>query len=193
MKIVLFPTAASEWRSKGRLLGRVELSPTEAGLAQCGDWADEVSELGVKAIYHAPDELSAVTAETLGKHLDAARKAVEGLLEPDVGLWAGLTDAQLKARFAKAHRNLSEAPLNIRPPEGEPFSKALERLEAAIRKQIGRNGIPAIGFVLRPLALAMVRSCFEENGATEIYEMTRDEDLPRVFEADAFPQPALKP
>ena len=148
MKIVLFPTAECEWRNKGRLLGRVELSPTDNGLAQGAGWAEQVAELGVKAIYHAPDELSQLTADAIGKPLDAARKSVDGLLEPDVGLWAGLTDEQLKSRFATAHRELEEAPLNIRPPEGEAFAKAFERLEAAIRKQIGRNGIPAIGFVL---------------------------------------------
>lgn len=187
MKVVLIPCAATEWREEGRLLGRVELPPAEAAEAQCAAWAEQLTPLGLKQIYHGPDELARRTAELLGRKLLVPTKAVAGLAEVDVGLWAGLTDGQLKARFASVHRELREAPLNVSPPGGENLGAAAARLEAFLKKQAKRNGRATLGLVLRPVAFAMVWCTLTGQPASAVWDAAKRLCEPVVVE---YPVPA---
>lgn len=188
MKVVLIPAAGCEWRQAGRLLGRVELELTEAGGGQCDAWAAQLRDLGIETVYHGPDELSDTTARRIAKAIGASTRSADKLAEVDLGLWAGLTDAELKSRFAKAHRQLGEAPLTVQPPEGEAFGAAAERLEGFIRKALRRNGQKAVGFVLRPLALALVRRRLQREQMDDVYAAARAADEPVVVEPDEPPE-----
>lgn len=184
MKVALIPCGTTEWREEGRLLGRVELPLTSAGRERCGHWAVQLRALGLKRILHAPDELATQTAATLARQLSVPTKALEDLAEVDLGLWTGLTEAQLKTRFASAHRELREAPLNVNPPGGESLRGAADRLIACIRKQLKKNGKKAIGVVLRPLSLALARSELVGGELSDLWESTADADEPVVIECE---------
>jgi broad specificity phosphatase PhoE len=171
MKLVLIPCGRTEWHDEGRLLGRVELPLTPAGQAQCRAWIEPLRPIGLGRIAHGPDDLSSQTAALIADGLGIPTKEVGELVGVDVGLWAGLTDEQLDARYPSAFRELEEAPLNVHPPEGEGLSEAAERLRAAIRKVLKKkNGGAAVGFVLRPLAFALVRSALERTECSAIWE-----------------------
>jgi broad specificity phosphatase PhoE len=182
MKVVLIPCAATEWRQEGRLLGRVELSPCTEARKQCEHWAAELKSAGLAQIYYGPDELSRETARWLGQRLAVPTKCSEQLAEVDLGLWAGLTDQQLKARFASAHRELREAPLHVNPPQGENLGAADQRLQAFVRKQMKRNGTAAVGLVLRPISFAMLWRRLAGEQAPEVWEGARDSLRPVVID-----------
>ena len=190
MRVVLIPCGASEWRAEGRLLGRVEVPLTAAGQQQCQAWIEGLKALGLERIYHAPDELASQTALLIAKRLGIPAKPVEALAEVDIGLWAGLTEEQLRSRYATAHRELCEAPLHVVPPEGESLSDAAERLKNCVCKQIRRNGTTAIGIVTRPLGLAAIRCALEGGDFSELWDVAQDTEQPRVLECD--PQTGLK-
>lgn len=139
------------------MMGRVELDPAKQSETHCEPWVEGLRDANLGRIDYGPDGVSKRTARWLGKKTGAATRSVENLGEVDIGLWAGLTVDQLKQRFETAYRELCEAPLHVSPPEGEPLADASERITAALRKRIRRNGVATIGFVLRPLAFALAQ------------------------------------
>ncbi len=184
MRLVLIPCGVTEWQEEGRLLGRVEVPLSPAGQEQCGAWVAALSTAGVQRIYHAPDELATQTALLLARQLGVPAKPLEGLAEVDVGLWAGLTEEQLRTRFATAHRELRESPLNVVPPEGESLCEAAARLESCVRRQLRRNGATAIGIVTRPLGLAMLKCALAGGEFDEFWAMAHGADAPVILECD---------
>lgn len=189
MKIALIPCGVCEWREQGRLLGRVALQLSAGAEVRCVQWSQRLAETSLSTIYHAPDELCKKTAQMIARRLGATTKSVEALAEVDVGLWAGLTEAQLKARFETAHRELCDAPLNVQPPDGETFSVAAERIERSVRARIRnrkKNGRD-IGFVLRPLSLAMARRALEGAESSAIWNGIRADDAPVLIDESKLP------
>lgn len=185
MRIVLIPCAPTDWCEDGRLLGRTELVPTN-NAARVADWIEPVRDAGVERVFHSPDELATATAVKLSKALRIPSKPADELQEVDLGLWAGLTETELKARFAKAHRQLNEAPLNVSPPGGEEVAVAAERIKNGLKKRVRANGSQAVGLVMRPLMLALARAALGETSPNEIWK-ARELDAPIVIDPD---QPA---
>jgi len=186
MKVVLIPCGATEWHAEARLLGRVELPLTEAGQQACAAWAGTLTPLGLQRILHGPDELSTQTAAVLARRLCVPTRAVDDLAEVHIGLWAGLTESQVKNRYASAHRELGEAPLNVSPPDGESFSAAAQRLRACFRKQLKKNGVDVVGVVVRPLAFAVLRCTLEGRELTDVWEALRAAPAPVVIDSPAI-------
>jgi broad specificity phosphatase PhoE len=184
MRIALVPCGNTEWQDEGRILGRVELPLSSEGQQQCCEWARELSPLGLQRILHAPDELATQTAGVLARQLSIPTRALDDLVEVDLGLWAGLTEAQLKSRYASAHRQLRESPLNVSPPGGESLDEAARRLNGCIRKQLRKNGNQAIAMVLRPFTFAMVKCALEGREAAEVWETARHAHGPVVIECE---------
>ncbi len=182
MKVALIPVGDSDWQIEGRLLGRVELPLAPQGIAHATQWAAELRDAALSRILHGPDELAKQTARTLAAALRVTVRSVDELAEVDVGLWAGLTADQLESRFASAYHELLESPLNVSPPEGEPFADALRRLQACLRRRIRRNGAGTVGVVLRPLALALLRFTLAPTAERTIWQDACSPAKPEVFE-----------
>jgi broad specificity phosphatase PhoE len=189
MKVALIPCGESDWHRKGRLLGRVELEPDPDVDAQCAVWSEQLRPARLRRIFHAPDGLSKAVAQAVAAQLNIPAKPLEALAEVDVGLWAGLTEEELKTRFAKAHRQLIDSPLNVSPPNGEDFSEAAGRVRAGLRKRIKPNGRQAIGLVMRPLALAMARCVLEGSEPVKIWETSQSDAGPCVMDCTGVPEP----
>jgi broad specificity phosphatase PhoE len=190
MTIALIPCACTEWQTEGRLLGRVELTPTADGEAQCLHWIEQLKALGLKQIHHGPDELCTRTAELLARKLLVPTKAVRNLAEVDVGLWAGLTDAELESRYASAHHELCDAPLNVTPPQGEDLAEADARLKGFLKKELKRNGQAALGLVLRPVSFALARCALEHRDPSKLWETVRSVREPVIIEVPSGPAKA---
>jgi probable phosphoglycerate mutase len=188
MKIALIPCGTTDWHGEGRLLGRVELPLTEPGQQQCVAWAEQLQALNLTRILHAPDQLATQTAVQLARKLSVPTKSLEDLEEVDVGLWAGLTESQLKLRYPSAHRELCESPLNVHPPGGEDLGAASKRVSACIRKQVRKNGAEAIGIVMRPFSLAMVKCALDGSEASEVWKTARSATKPVIMEVDGLAQ-----
>jgi len=143
--------------------------------------------VGLERILHAPTSCTH-TAAVLARELSVPTKALEDLVEVDVGLWTGLTETQLKRRFATAHRELRESPLNVNPPGGESLSAAADRLMTCIRKQIKKNGTKALGVVMRPFGFALAKCVLGGGAVTELWETSRHATEPVILDYDAKPK-----
>jgi broad specificity phosphatase PhoE len=188
MKVALIPCGASEWRQQGRLLGRVELESAPDAKAQCAAWSERLRPAMLHRIFYAPDELSKATAQAIARELNVPAKPLDALVEVDLGLWAGLTEEELKTRFAKAHRQLVDSPLKVSPPDGEDFADAVGRVRSGLKKRIKPNGKQAIGLVMRPLVFAMARYVLEGSEPVKIWETSQSNTDPVVLDCAGVPQ-----
>jgi len=183
MRIALLPCSPTAWRRAGRLLGRVELPVDADALSErVATLVEPLRGLRFGKLMHAPDGLCTSMAQALTGPLGAAPRVVEALAEADMGLWAGLTDDQLRKRFSTAHRQLLEAPLSVQPPEGEDFGQACERVRASLEKSLRRNGREDCGIVLRPMCLALARYVLGDTRESDIWSRARGEDRPVVID-----------
>ncbi|MBK8914431.1 MAG: histidine phosphatase family protein [Phycisphaerales bacterium] len=183
MIVVLTPCAPSEWRAEGRLLGRVELSVSAEAPERLEQWAAVLKSLPVARIYHGPDELATRTARELGKRSRISVRKLAGLAAVDVGLWAGLSDADLENRFESTYHELLESPFHVTAPQGENLGEAADRLEAALRRATrGLREDEAVAVVLRPLALSLLRQRLTGAEETRVWESLGEADEPVIVE-----------
>lgn len=181
MKIVLIPCGPSTWRQAGRLLGRTEIGLTDQAEQRCAEWAEQLRPLGIQRLYHAPDELATQTARLLGRRLNVPVRALDELAEVDCGLWTGLTEAQIRERFASAFHQLADAPLSVQPPGGEALAQAAQRLRRAVQRIARRGDAQTVGLVLRPVALGLARCVLDGADPARLWSLLREPDEPRVL------------
>lgn len=183
MRVALIPSGPTEWHTAGRFLGRVELALSADAQQQCATWAQQLTGLPIERIYHAPDELASQTAKAVARRLSVPTKSLDDLSEVDMGLWAGLTESQLKSRYPTAHRELCDAPLNVSPPGGENLGVAATRLNACIRKQFRKkNGDSVVAVVVRPFSFALAQCVLAGHPLAKLLEEARGADAPSVIE-----------
>ena len=183
-KVVLIPAQTPEWYEAGRLHGRLELSPTLRCTQRAHAWTSELHAADIGKIFHAPDDLSRDIARLTATRLDVPTKLDTGLREIDLGLWAGLTEDELKTRYHKTYRQLHDAPLSVEPPEGEDLADAAKRISGALQKRLKKNGTSTIGLVLRPFALGVARCLLGESEWPDLWLAQRVAD-PLVIERSA--------
>lgn len=184
MKVVLIPCAASEWRDEGRLLGRVEVPASAEGERIAATWVDSLRPHGIELIYHSPDELATRTAKIVGKALGVKTKKLEDLAEVDMGLWAGLTECDLRKRYGSAHHELTEAPLHVSPPDGEGLAAAEERIATAVQRLLKKNGMQSIALVERPVSLALTRRVLQGGLESQIWAGAQEISAPVVVQTN---------
>lgn len=182
MKIALIPCGPTVWRRSGRLLGTVELPLAEDAPALLGRWAEGLRPVGLARIVHAPDGLSKATARALAKALRVSPRVMPALAEVHLGLWTGLTAAQLSQRFGSAAEKLEDAPLNVAPPEGESLAAAATRIGTALQRCLHREAHSAIGIVARPMALALARGWLDGARYESVWQKVLAPDDPVVVE-----------
>lgn len=180
MTIVLIHCGATEWQAEGRLLGRVELPPCDDATILAADWITRLRAMELAKLYHSSDELCTRTATWLSEQIGVPAKQVADLDEVDVGLWAGLTLAQLETRYETTYHELCESPLNVHPPDGESIGDAAERLIKFLKKQ--RKKPAAIGLVLRPLMFALARCLLEHRAMSELVTLSTEFSEPITIE-----------
>lgn len=159
-RLVLIRAGSTAWDEDARLAGRTDLPLCTAGRADADAAADTVSSLPMEVVLSAPDEGSRETAAKVASVSRAKVRAVEGLAEPDMGLWEGLQESDLRERYPTAFGRWKDDPTSVSPPEGEDYlhaeTRVVDTLRAALEKLGGEH--PAVAIVLRPLALAILRA-----------------------------------
>lgn len=176
-RVVLASTAPTDWDAAGRILGRVEPRLSATAGATLAQLAEELRPLGVKRLHCGPDDLSLETARSLARLLDGQARGSSDLAEVDFGLWTGLTDDDLRARFASAFKQLSEAPLSVTPPDGENLGAATERLHQGVLSRLRRPSVDPCVLVLRPAARALLRHRLASLPAGQLWSAVRDAAL----------------
>lgn len=159
--LVLIPWPETTWSAEGRFAGRTPVSLSDKGRQQAADWATELSGMGLNALLVSKDSASVETAEVIDALFSVKRRKEPDLAEVDLGLWDGLSAAEVKRRYPKIYKLWQQDPNAVCPPEGEAILDARERLSQVLDKIRKRLGDKSAGIIVGPLAFVLLRLVME--------------------------------
>jgi broad specificity phosphatase PhoE len=165
----LFRPAETAWDDAQRLRGSTDLPAKEESLAELRQRVARLPD-GPELLYHPPDEAATESARVIASRFACTVRARADLAEPDFGLLEGLSMSEFERRFESRHAEWVASPLTVIPPEGEPMADAQERILADFGAILAANPRRRIGFVLHPVALAMVRDRLARGDGARLWE-----------------------
>ncbi len=152
-RILLIPCGKTFWTEQGRLAGSADMPLSQQGYQDAKDCARKLAgDRMPLVIYTGAGQAEKETLDVIARSLHVKTKVLEGLEEPDMGLWEGLTAHDLQQRSPKAYKQLSEEPSKVNPPSGEPLEEAQNRLIQCIERVCEKHKNAAIGLVIGPMA-----------------------------------------
>ncbi len=158
-RILLIPCGKTFWTEEGRLAGSAEMPLSHLGHEETQECARRLAESEKpRIIYTGKGQAEKETLRIVSKSLGVKTKVLEGLEEPDMGLWEGLTIHDLQQRSPKAYKQLTEQPSQVNPPSGEPLVEAVDRLVACIDRVTEKHKDAVVGLVVGPLAEFLLES-----------------------------------
>lgn len=129
--LLLIRHGENDFVKTGRLAGRMpEVHLNKKGRQQAAELAEALGNLPIRAIYCSPLERARETAAPLAAQLGLEPQIRPGLIETDIGAWAG---QKLKAlRKLPEWKTVQAAPSRFRFPNGESFVECQARLVSEI-------------------------------------------------------------
>ena len=160
LRVLLIRSGPNEWDEAGRLVGGSDLPLSPRGRAQIEAEAAVQAGSSLTVILSGPDEGSIASAKAMAEGTGARTRVIPELADISLGLWEGLLNSELAEKCPKTHRLWMEDPGSVVVPEGESVEEAKGRILAALGRALDRyrGSDGAVGVVLRPFALALVRS-----------------------------------
>jgi len=139
-KLILARHGHVQGISPERFRGRAELPLTELGRREAELTAQRIAaSWQPAAIYTSPMSRAVDTGAAIGKPLGLSASAMPGLNDIDYGEWQGLTNNEVRARWADEldiwHRHPDWATI----PRGETLQQVLTRAVAALREVLRRH------------------------------------------------------
>ena len=132
VRFILVRHGQTEWNRVERFRGRADLALDETGIAQAEAVAQRLAGLSVSTIYSSPLRRTLMTADILGRGLDAPVHALDGLIDIDFGRFQGLSPEEASERYGDVYRQWLESPQEVRFPRGESLGDVRERVTAAV-------------------------------------------------------------
>jgi len=162
-RIVLIRCGSTGWSEQDRIAGATELPLSQTGRSEVELLAEQVRKLAPTVIYAGPGQATTETVNLLSRAVKVKSRTIEGLEEPSMGLWEGLTQEQLRQRSPKIFKLLQEQPVSVRPPMGEPLDEAADRIVKAIARICSKHRDETVGLVLGPVARSLLE-CLLKTG-----------------------------
>lgn len=161
--VLLLRSGRTDWDDQGRIQGRTDLPLSVPGRraveSQIRRAVEAVAGNPPAVVYCGPDDASRETARLVAEATDARLKVEDDLITMDLGLWEGMLESEVEARYPSACRMWRDEPRQVHPPKGESFEDADQRTRLAIARLLDKANGKAVAFVLRPLPFAMA-SCW---------------------------------
>ena len=142
VRLVLWRHGQTQWNVEGRFQGQSDIPLDPEGEQQAERAARLLAALQPKAIYSSDLLRAAATAAPLARLTGLPVILDKDLRERYGGLWEGLTDTEIRARYPVEHSQW-------RPPEGESSEAVADRAGGAMER---------IADSLNPGSLAVVVS-----------------------------------
>jgi broad specificity phosphatase PhoE len=170
--LLLVRSGLTDWDCQGRVQGCADLPLCEAGRKAAQADCSSISSGQVGLVLCGPDDACKATAGLVAMRFpDAKIKTVKGLADPSLGLWEGQREEELEVRYGSVYRAWKDDPASIVPPDAEPLEKAQARILKALSSAIGSKTSLGIAIVLRPMALALLRTHVRNEALTAVWEM----------------------
>lgn len=182
-RVLLIKAGPTPWDDEERISGNVSLPLTAAG-------RDAIARLIatlplLDAVYRSKqNEACDQVAEMIGTLQNVRPRDNADLESWCLGLWQGLRMEDLRQRYPSALEQWEDSPSKVIPPEGEPFSDAIDRLAGAVKKIVRRNRGSTIAIVLRPAALQVVAGVLRGETPEQIASHLQNDTPMETIEMD---------
>ncbi len=146
-RVYLIRHGQTEWNASGRWQGFEDTTLDQAGLAQANRLANYLSERPIRAIYSSDLQRAALTAQQVAQALNADIRYDSRLRELNVGLFQGLTLAEMQARYPAEYAAMNADHMHFVMPQGESRQQLQERAYAAWQEIVENTAGPEIALV----------------------------------------------
>jgi len=180
-RLILIPTAQTDWQAQGRLVGDADLPLNEVGHRQAIADGQGLVGLAPTVIRSGPEQAARQTASSIAHELHLRSRPVKELRELDLGHWEGLTVEDFSERFAKVYRQWRDDPQSIEPPEGETISDAAARLTAGVKRILKRHPDEVAAVVVGPFANAILRCELEDHSYERFWEYVESNERRHIL------------
>lgn len=141
-RVILLRHGRTAWNEQGRWQGRLDVPIDDVGLRQAERAAALLVRDGsITRLVTSPARRAAQTTSVLKGAFDLAGRPLvrtddARLVEIDMGAWAGLTHAEVAARWPDASAAIARGDDVRRGDDGETLAEATARVEAGVRDAV---------------------------------------------------------
>jgi 2,3-bisphosphoglycerate-dependent phosphoglycerate mutase len=132
MKLFVARHGETEWNLLGREMGHLDSSLTDRGLRQAEALARRLAGLGIDRVYASDLERARRTAEIIAAACKVDLLVDPALRERNMGIFQGLTRAEIMERFPEEHRAFGTGDVEYVIPEGESARQRTDRSVTAL-------------------------------------------------------------
>lgn len=163
IEVVLIAAGPTAWDLAGRLAGKTDLPLSPDGERAAAAAAAALAGARPCGLICGPDEAAGPFADILGRTLGLKARRLDGLAAMDLGLWEGMTKAQLTERCPRVCKSMQSDPESVVPPSGESWAevrtRALQAFLSALPRKPGTGPLVVIG---RPSVIWVLRATLDE-------------------------------
>jgi probable phosphoglycerate mutase len=146
--LVVVRSGSTDYDLQGRIRGNLPIPLSPAGLLEAEEAARALARNPPVALYTSPALSAVQTAATIGSALPIAPRTVDGLADPDFGLWKGMLVTEIRRRQPRLARHWDEDPWTVVPPDGEPLSCVRARVAAALGRLRAKHASGRVAVVV---------------------------------------------
>ena len=132
MLIYLLRHGAVQQRVPRRFLGQSDVPLSPLGVAQAQEVGRRLRRLRFAEVFSSPLRRAIHTAQLASDLPQEAIRRIEAFREIDLGLWEGLSVAEVQARYPGAYEARGADLAHFRPPGGESFADVAARAWPAL-------------------------------------------------------------
>lgn len=196
-RVYLIRHGETTWNVERRYQGELDSPLSARGREQAVRTGEALRAVPLRAVYSSPLARALATARVIAEPHGLPVVPVEGLREIRVGMWEGLTVAEIEAQYAEAAARWYATPHLTRIPGGETIAelqaRAVTAVEAIRMRHAGQAvGVVAHGGVNKAIILAALGAPLssywrirQHNGAISLVEYDGDRAVVLILNATA--------
>lgn len=134
LQLIIARHAESGFNNQNRIQGHMDSQLTDTGKRQAVRLAVRLSKMNIKKIYSSDIGRALSTTRTIAKRLGASIIPEPSLREINLGLWEGLTPAEVNKRFQKGYEQWRKSPSRMVIPGGEGIRRFRQRVLKGVER-----------------------------------------------------------
>lgn len=155
-RIVFIRPGETDWNRQGRWQGWVNVPLNELGRRQAIALASYIRHIGMGALYTSDLKRALETAECLAQPLGFVPTPDERLRERSIGLWQGLTLAEMRAWYPDEYNAMLKDVDGYRIPGGESRDDVRKRVTAALSDVFKQATSETVGILSHTTAIKVM-------------------------------------
>ncbi|HVU14385.1 MAG TPA: histidine phosphatase family protein [Phototrophicaceae bacterium] len=155
-RIVFIRPGETDWNRLGRWQGWVSIPLNDLGVRQARALANFIRHIGMGALYTSDLKRAQQTADCLAEQLAFQPIPDARLRERSIGLWQGLTQAELSAWYPDEYAAMLKDAHHYRVPGGESRAEVLARVKEAVDEILGKETSETVGILSHTTAIKVL-------------------------------------